>query len=137
MPREYLRVRSISEMAIRTFAGVILMAAILGLFVLGGVPAVQQFLLMLAVVAGVVGTTFMLFWYQLVKLPAWPLFLLALGGFAAAAYVYSGDIVKALGFQLLPLAIVDGRFTLTPTILLVMFLCFLLLGVVCAQRRHR
>ena len=113
-----------------------MIAAIFGLMVLGGMVALQRFLLMLTAMAAAVGMCFMLFWYQLVKFPAWPLPLLALATLVGAVYVYSDEILRGLGFRLLPFAFIDGNLTITPTIVAVMVLGFLLLGVVCARRRR-
>ena len=135
MPREYLKTRPIGENALRTVVGLVLIAAIIGLTTLGGVVALQKFLLMLTMMAAAVGMVFMLFWYQIVKFPAWPVVLLGLASLVGAAYVYQDDIIGALGFQLLPFAIIGGEFTVTPMMVAVVVLGFLLVCVVCARRR--
>jgi len=135
MPREYVKYRSVSENAIRTFAASILCGALFSLFVLGGMKALQQFILAFAVMAAVVGSTYMLFSYSIVKIPGWPLLLVGLGLFAMAGWIYAEDIVKGLGFQLLPFSFIDGQFTISPTIVLGFVLGFLLLGVLAVRRK--
>jgi len=110
----------------------ILIASTLSIFTLGGVQALQQFLIGFAVMAAVIGITFMMFSYNLAKIPAWPLLLLGEATLAICVWTYSDDIAKALGVKqsLLPFSLIGGAFSVNPwTLILGVFLICLALAV--------
>jgi hypothetical protein len=133
--------KKVADNAMRVVVGTVVLAAAVCLFVLGGFAALRQAVMTFAVIGAVVGLTFMLFMHNLTKFPGWPLFLFGEGLVVACAFIFSNEIVQGLGtlglkMNLLPLAIVDGQFTVSPMIVLFGFLVVLGFGILLYRRRN-
>ena len=120
MPREYVAYRRVMDNAMRVVMGTLVAAAGLCFWVVGGFPAFQQFVITFAVMAAVVGLTFMLFMYDLVKFPGWQFLLVGEALLVGCAYVFADDIMQSLGvlgvkkMTLVPLTLIDGSLNLNP-----------------------
>jgi len=130
MPRDYVPWRRVQESAIRAVVLTILLAALFSLFILGGVSYLQKGILNFTIACAVVGMLYMMFSYRLARFPGGVYVLPVIALCVLGAYAYSDEIVRMLGFNLLPLSWIGGELTINPwTLLWGMILGFLALGV--------